>query len=203
MTIMEDELTRRTDSVLRVIHETPGLSAASIGQRLGDVPAREIRERIRRLRDRGYAVIIGEDGHGYWLLDDVQEPDRRANMVRCHRSRCREFLMDHATLMKQIGQVSAEALGERMLFDLTVPLEDAEKARRLDLGPDDLVNLPFTRRSGYFKVLCSMLDRIAQDPVAFAAERVYLADHFGSVLLTKVQAGKLAQIHKLLEEVGL
>lgn len=45
-----DELDR---SILRCLHENARMSSAEIARRVGDVPARTVRSRLRRLVDRG------------------------------------------------------------------------------------------------------------------------------------------------------
>jgi hypothetical protein len=200
--VSQEERQRRADSALRVIRESPGLTAWQIGRRMGEVTARDVRERIRLLRKGGVAIVALKAG-GYVYLPDTLDDARRAEFVRDHRWRTREYMLDHAVLMKQIGGMAADAVAEACLFDLTVPLEECEKVERNLLGPDDLARLPEARRGGWTKVLVRMLDRLAADPEAWATERAAIASRFGGVFITAPERAKLAQAKKLLAEIGV
>ena len=200
--VTEVERNRRADSVLRCITESPGLSAVAIGRRLGGVDERVVRGRISELRARGQAIVIGESGHGYYLLDTIDDAKRRAKIVRLHRERSRAYLIDHARLMRQIGNMTAGAIAQHALFDILIPLEDGEKIADRPVSMDDLTHLPAERRSGVVKLLAKLLDSIQNDPVAWEAERAYLAERYGKVFLTKNEAAKLAHARRLLEEIG-
>lgn len=197
--VSDTEKDRRSDSVLRIIHDHPGLTAKAIGQLMGSVAAREIRDRIQRLRSRGYRITCGPMG-GYYDLEAVTDGKQAAELVKFHMARTRDYLIDHATLLKQIGKMTSEEAAERMLFDVTIPREDADADR--ELGPEQLAQLPSKRRAGYTRVLCALLDRLQSDPAAFSVERAYLADRYGKIFLTKGDAAKLAAARKLLEEIG-
>lgn len=199
--VTDEELNRRADSVLRIVRETPGLSAGLIGKMLGDVSAREVRERIRRLRDRGEAITIGTDGQGYYHLDAIADERQRAEHVKAHRERTRSYLIDSSRLMRQIGKMTAVEVAQFALFDMLVPEVDGDDSRPGTMA--DLARLPVQRRQGVTRLLVAMLEGIEHDPEAFAYERALLADKFRGIFLTKVEAAKLAQARKLLEEVGV
>jgi hypothetical protein len=195
------ERARQGSSVLRCIRENPGLSARDLAARLGGWTARRVRERIRDLRARGANIVIGTSGSGYYDLDGIQDAEARARAVRAHLGRTRQYLLDHVTLLKQIGGMTATAIAQGLLFDLTVPEEAGDEARPVSM--EDLARLPASRRSGVLRLLVSVLDGIARDPTAFAVERAYLADRFGRIFITKREAAKLAEARRLLEEIGV
>lgn len=195
------ERERLSESVLRCIRETPGLSARSIAGRLGlpgDGADRLVRTCIKRLRERG-ANLVAPGGAGYFDLDAVEDAEVRADMVRAYRTRTGKYLRDYAGLLKQISGMTTMAIAQQVLFDLTVPTAAEDTARPVSMA--DLAKLPPPRRAGLLKVLGKLLEGIAEDPVAFAVERAFLADRYGRVFLTKADADKVAQAKRLLEEV--
>ncbi|MCE5279402.1 MAG: AsnC family protein [Planctomycetaceae bacterium] len=200
--ISPEELDRRADSVLRCLQENPGLSAADIGRRLGDVSGRQVRERIHNLRDRGHAITIAENGKGYILLDRVESEQRRASLVKAHRSRTRCYLSDHAKLMTQITGMSATAVAELTMFDQLISVADEEADADRPSTWAEIAKLPVERRTGLFSLLRRMLVGIKEDPVAFAAERTCLADEFGAIFLTKADKANLDKARQLLQEIG-
>lgn len=199
-----DERTRRADSVVRVIQEQPGLSAEVIGRRLGDVPARMIRDRILWARAQGHAISIGQDGRGYYYLgrdgiDDV----KRAALVKHHRRRSRNYLEAHAVLMRQISGMTSMAVAQMSLIDLLIPRLEGESEDDRPVSIDDLAQLPVGRRAGMLHLVQHFLDALAKDPAAWEAERAVLADKYGPIFLTTGQAKALRQAKRLLAEVDV
>jgi hypothetical protein len=202
------EFTRQAASVLRCIKETSGLTGATIARRLGlaidaQNGARTVREYVRHLRANGEPISIGADGLGYVHLDSVTEEHERAALVIAHRERTRSYLLDHARLLKQAGRMTAVEVAQFAMFDLLVPQDkDAPDAPRpVDMA--DIARLPIPRRAGLLALLQTLLDGLANDPVAFEAERAVLADKYGGIFLTKANAAKLVQIKRPFEEVNL
>lgn len=202
--LTKEERDRRADSVIRLIQESPGLSAEAIGRRLGEIPARMVRERIRHARSMGHPVSIGADGRGYYYIghDGVGE-NRRAELVKHHRRRSRNYLEAHALLMRQISGMSALQIAQLNLFDLLIPRERNESDDDRPVSMDDLARLPAPRRAGVLHLVQHFLDALAKDPAAWEAERAVLADKYGPVFLTKGQATALRQAKRLLAEVDV
>jgi len=200
----DEEQNRRADSCLRCIRENPGRSAEELGRLMGSLPAREVRDRIRRARDRGAHIVIGAGGVGYLDLEQVEDEKLRADLVKAHRQRSRSYLIDHATLMRQIGRMTATSAAQAVLFDLLVPdAAEGEPDTGRPATMKDLARLPMPRRAGVVRLLVSLLQGIAEDPEAYAYERAYLADRFGRVFITRREAEKIAQAKRLLEDVGV
>lgn len=198
---MERARTRQT--VLRIIRETPWMSAEAIGRRMGDVRAREVRDHIRMLRAEGHEIVIGHGGQGYVLLEMVEPAEARAGLVREHWYRTRAYMIDHATLLRQIGNVTAVQVVQHTLFDCLVPAEAGQAIGDRPVSMRDLAALPIEKRSGVFELLATLLDGIARQPEAFAVERAALADRFGRVFLTRPEADALAEAKKLLATIGV
>jgi hypothetical protein len=194
--------------VLRCIKETPGLTGATIAKRLGlpfsaEAGARTVREYVRHLRANGEPISIGADGEGYVHLDSVNGEHERAALVIAHRERTRHYLLDNAKLLRQVGKMTAVEIAQLMLFDLLVPDDkDAPDAPR-PINMSNIARLPIPRRAALFSLLQTLLDGLANDPVAFEAERVVLADKYGGIFISKANAAKIAQIKRLFEEVNL
>jgi hypothetical protein len=197
------EAERLGSSVFRCIQETPGQTAEAIARRLNMVSARDVRERIRELRDRGASIVTGDDGKGYYDLDLIEAPQLRAGFVRAHRERTRAYLVDAAKLMKQIGQMSGLAIAQGLLFNLLVPEAEGEAKAARPATMEDLAKLPEARRTGVLALLVKLLEGIERDPVAYATERALLADRFGRIFITRGQAAAIARAKQALEEVGV
>jgi hypothetical protein len=201
--VREAESVRLSDQVLRAIRENPGRTAKELGRILGAVAPREVRERIKRARDRGARIVIGVNGVGYIDLGQVEDETYRKDLVQNHRERTRAYLIDSAELMKQIGGWTAGAIAQQVLFDLLVPDGPAGGKESRPATMQDLARLPMPRRKGVVDLLVRMLQGIADDPEAYAYERTFLADKFGRIFITRGEAAKIAEARKLLEGVGV
>jgi len=202
--ITDDERTRRSDSVCRMMQECPGLTAADIGRRLGDVPARRVRDMIQWARDAGHPITIGAEGRGYYYVgaDDVSDK-QRAELVRHHRLRSQSYLIAHARLMKQTCHMSATEIAQLQLCTILVDRVEGESEDDRPVSLKDLARLPVERRAGVFALMCSFLDTLQKDPVAWEAERAVLASKYGPTFLTAGQAAALREAKRLLREVDV
>jgi hypothetical protein len=184
--------------------EKPGLSAEAIGMRMGGRSAREVRKLIKAARAEGEPITIGQSGAGYYYLDEAAlDGTQRAAMVNHHRARTKSHLLSNAKLIGQIGRMTAVEVSQLMLFDLLIPAVEGEDENARPVSMNDLAALPVQRRAGMFNLFKKFLDAMENDPVAFAAERTVLADQYGTIFISKIDAQKLAQAKKLLEEVGI
>ena len=58
------------------------------------------------------------------------------------------------------------------------------------------------KRTALLGILTKLLDGLAEDPEAFAVERIALADKYGRVFMSTKDAAKLAAARKLLDEIA-
>lgn len=201
--VADDELNRRAMSVKRIILDYPGSSAKKIGSMLGSVPAREVRDRIRRLRQLGEPILAGPNGQGYFHLDSLQDGRERARFVKAHDMRSRAYMRDYATLVRQVGEMTGEEIATHAVLDILVPAEAGEADARRPSTVQDLAALPPARRAGVLSLLETFLAGIAADPEAFRHERAALSRQFSGVFLTDDQAEKLRAARRMLDEAGV
>lgn len=205
MTDKPQQRQRRADTVTRIIRETPGLNATQIGRRMGNTssdPGRYARTYIGLARDAGEPITIGLDGGYVYLGEDGVDDETRAELIRHHRARTRDYMHAHARLLQQIGRMTASEVAQMALFEILVPQQDDDDGERPE-SMSDLARLPVERRAGLFQLFRRYLDAMESDPEAFASERAVIADQYGKVFITKGEADKLAQAKRLLEEVGI
>ena len=199
-----DAISRAAQTAVRIIRETPGLTAEQIGGRMGGQTARTVRDYIGEARDAGEPITIGLDNRGYYHVgDDGIDDETRADMVKHHRNRAKGHMRSAAHLMKLIGQMTATQVAEMSLLDLVVPDAEVERPEDRPTTMSDLARLPADRRSGLVRVFRNLLDAMDNDPEAWAAERAMLADEYGTVFLTRAEAGKIAAAREALEAVKL
>ncbi len=152
---------------------------------------REVRDCIRLLRQCGEPITIGASGIGYIHLEDQHDDHAHAVLVKAHRERTRSYLIDAAALMRQIGKMTATEAAQACLFDLLVPsIEGAESDRPVTMA--DLARLPDPKyRAGVLALMMKFLDGLAEDPVAFRAERAAIADKYGGMFVSRKDAETL------------
>jgi hypothetical protein len=178
-----EDFKRRAASVLRFIRENPGRGGSNIAMCLGwrDADGRTVRECVRYLRDTGEPITLAESCRGYILLDNDGDEHGRAQLVKHHRERTRSQLIDHAALMRQIGKMTAAEIATACLFDLLLPREIAQELDNPPVSMADLAKLPAAGRAGVFNLMMTFLQGLADDPVAFRAERAAIGGRFGKM----------------------
>jgi hypothetical protein len=200
-----EEFKRRSASVLRFVKENPGQGAATIARCLGwpDPDGRSVRECIRFLRTTGEPITVGDGNQGYIHLDSCTDEHARALRVKAHRERTRSYLIDHAILMRQIGKMTAAEIATMYLFDLLVPSDIARELDNPPVSMADLAKLPVAGRAGVFQLMMTFLQGLADDPVAFTAERGAIAQRFGKMFLSAKDAATIAKVKELMSEVSI
>ena len=196
------ERRRQALSVTRCIRENSGCTGKMLAARLGWNCARTVRQAVEAAREIGEPITIGLDGRGYYHMDDISDPVKRAELLGHHRNRSRDFMVGYAKLMKQIGKFTVAEIAQQTLFDLLMkPCENGDIPQVNSVA--DLAEIPGPQRAEITNLLFSLLEGIQRDPLNFAVEKAELSKRFGKVFISETDARRIARAKEIMSEISV